>query len=168
MRKTLWRVGLTTAAVVLLSSSSAYAQQVVNTPLTVTVIVGSRARLTLSTAGITFADADPTAVPVMNAGPVTVDVGARTAAASPVTLTVLASGNLTTPGGAVITINNLTWAGSGDMVGGVANATTAQNVSGAWVGSGLRTGTQLFSLPNSWLYVPGTYSATLNYTLTVP
>ena len=54
------------------------------------------------------------------------------------------------------------------MVGGVANATTAQNVSGAWVGSGLRTGTQLFSLPNSWLYVPGTYSATLNYTLTVP
>ena len=95
MRKTLWKVGLTTAAVVLLSSSSAYAQQVANAALNVTVNVGSRARLTLGAAGITFADADPTAVPIMNAGPVTVDVGARTTAGAAVTLTVLANGNLT-------------------------------------------------------------------------
>ena len=35
MRKTLWKVGLTTAAVVLLSSSSAYAQAMVNAGLNV-------------------------------------------------------------------------------------------------------------------------------------
>ena len=51
MRKTLWKVGLTTAAVVLLSSSSAYAQTTANAALAVNVTVASRARLTLS-AGI--------------------------------------------------------------------------------------------------------------------
>jgi hypothetical protein len=167
MRKTLWKVGLTTAAVVLLSSSSAYAQQVANAALNVTVNVGSRARLTLGAAGITFADADPTATPIMNAGPVTVDVGARTTTGAAVTLTVLANGNLTS-GTDVITINNLTWTATGTgFVAGTSNATTAQNV-GAWTGSGVRTGSQSFALPNSWAYVPGTYTATLNYTLTVP
>ncbi len=168
MRKTLWKVGLTTAAVVLLTSSSAYAQQVANASLNVTVNVGSRARLTLGAAGITFADADPTTVPVMTAGPVTVDVGARTGAASNVTLTVLASGNLAS-GGNTIPINTLTWTVAGDpgLVAGTSNATVAQSV-GAWVGSGIRSGSQSFSLPNSWAYVPGTYTATLNYTLTVP
>ena len=167
MRKTLWKVGLTTAAVVLLSSSSAYAQQTANAALNVTVVVGSRARLTLGAAGITFADADPTATPVMNAGPVTVDVGARTTTGAAVTLTVLANGNLTS-GTDVITINNLTWTATGTgFVAGTSNATTAQSV-GAWTGSGVRTGSQSFALPNSWAYVPGTYTATLNYTLTVP
>ena len=168
MRKTLWKVGLTTAAVVLLSSSSAYAQQTDNAALNVTVIVGSRARLTLGAPGITFADADPTATPVMNAGPVTVDVGARTPAGSNVTLTVLASGNLAS-GANSIAINNLTWTVAGDpgLIAGTANATVAQNV-GAWTGSGVRSGSQSFALPNSWTYVPGTYTATLNYTLTVP
>ena len=167
MRKTLWKVGLTTAAVVLLSSSSAYAQQVVNAALNVQVNVGSRARLTLGATDITFLDADPTATPIMNAGPVTVDVGARTTAGASVTLTVLANGNLTS-GTDVITINNLTWTATGTgFVAGTSNATTAQNV-GAWTGSGVRTGSQSFLLPNSWSYVPGTYTATLNYTLTVP
>ena len=168
MRKTLCKVGLCTVAVVLLSSSSAYAQQTATAALNVTVNVGSRARLTLGAAGITFADADPTAVPVMTAGPVTVDVGARTGAASNVTLTVLASGNLMS-GTDAIAINTLTWTVAGDpgLVAGTSNATLAQNV-GAWVGSGVRSGSQSFSLPNSWAYVPGTYTATLNYTLTVP
>ena len=51
----------------------------------------------------------------MNAGPVTVDVGARTTAGAAVTLTVLANGNLTS-GTDVITINNLTWTRHGDRV----------------------------------------------------
>ena len=167
MRKTLWKVGLTTAAVVLLSSSSAYAQVTTNAGLNVTVIVGSRARLTLGAPGITFADADPTATPIMNAGPVTVDVGARTTAGASVTLTVLASGDLSS-GTSSIAINNLTWTASGTgFVAGTSDATTAQNV-GAWTGSGVRSGSQSFLLPNSWSYVPGTYTAVLNYTLTVP
>jgi hypothetical protein len=47
------------------------------------------------------------------------------------------------------------------------SGTTAQAV-GNWTGSGNRTGTQTYSLPNSWDYVTGTYTTTLNYTLTVP
>ena len=31
-----------------------------------------------------------------------------------------------------------------------------------------QNGTQTFSLPNSWAYGTGTYTTTLNYTLTVP
>ena len=48
MRKTFWKVGLSAAAVVLLSSSAAYAQRATANSRNVTV--ASRARLTLSTA----------------------------------------------------------------------------------------------------------------------
>jgi hypothetical protein len=167
MRKTLWKVGLTTAAVVLLSSSSAYAQLTQNATLNVTVNVASRARLALSATGITFTDQDPATVATLTSPAVTVDVGARTATTSNVTLTVLAAGNLTS-GTDVITINNLTWTASGTgFVAGTSDATTAQNV-GAWVGSGARSGSQSYVLPNSWAYAPGSYTTTLTYTLTVP
>ena len=170
MRKTLWKVGLSAAAVVLLSSSAAYAQPATATAsLNVTVNVASRARLTLSAAGITFADADPDVVATLTAGPVDVNVGARTAPTSNVTLTVLASGNLTS-GSNVITIDQLTWTVGGPSVGfvaGTSNATVAQSV-GSWTGPGTRNGSQSFALPNSWNYAPGTYTTTLNYTLSVP
>ena len=168
MRKTLWKVGLTTAAVVLLSSSAAYAQATANAALNVTVNVASRARLTLGVAAISFADADPTTTPSIPASSqVTVNVGARTSSASNITLTLLATGDFAS-GGNTIAINNLTWtAGGAGFVAGTANATTAQNV-GTWTGSGLRAGTQDYVMANSWAYVPGSYTTTLNYTLTVP
>ena len=169
MRKTLWKVGLSTAAVVLFSSSAAYAQATANASLNVTVNVASRARLTLSAAGITFADADPDVTPTLTAGPVDVNVGARTAPTSNVTLTVLATGNLVS-GTDVITIDQLTWTVGGPSAGfvpGTSNATVAQSV-GSWTGPGTRNGTQTFALPNSWAYAPGTYTTTLNYTLSVP
>lgn len=169
MRKTLWKVGLSTVAVVLFSSSAAYAQATANASLNVTVNVASRARLTLSAAGITFADADPDVVATLTAGPVDVNVGARTAPGSNVTLTVLATGNLVS-GTDVITIDQLTWTVGGPSAGfvaGTSNATLAQSV-GTWTGPGSRNGTQTFALPNSWAYAPGTYTSTLNYTLSVP
>ena len=169
MGKTLWKVGLTTAAVVLLSSSAAYAQAVANANLTVTVNVASRARLTLGALGITFADADPDLTPILSAGPVAVNVGARTAPGSTVTLTVLATGNLVS-GSDVITIDQLTWTVGGPSAGfvaGTSNATVAQSV-GSWTGPGTRNGTQTFALPNSWAYAPGSYNSALNYTLSVP
>jgi hypothetical protein len=169
MRKTLWKVGFSTVAVVLLSSSAAYAQATDTVSLNVTVTVASRARLTLGVAGITFADADPDVTPIMSAGPVAVNVGARTAPTSTVTLTVLASGNLVS-GSDVITIDQLTWTVGGPSAGfvaGTSNSTVAQSV-GSWTGPGTRNGTQTFALPNSWAYAPGTYTSTLNYTLSVP
>jgi hypothetical protein len=167
MRKTLWKVGLTTA-VVLLSSSAAYAQAQTDTAgLNVTVTLTSRARLTLSAATILLPDADPIASPSLVAPAIDVNVGARTAAGATVTLTVLASGDLTGSGG-TIAINNLSWLAPGTgFADGTANATTAQSV-GSWTGSGLRTSPQTYRLLNSWDYAPGTYATTMNYTLTVP
>ena len=156
MRKTLWKVGLSTAALVLLSSSSAYAQTTANALLTVNVTVASRARLTLNPTSISFADQDPDLVPIMtSATPVTVSVGARTATASNVTLTLM--GPDFAGGGNTIGIGNLSWtAPAAGFVDGTA-ATTATPV-GSWTGPGARTGDQTYSLVNSWAYVPGTYS----------
>ncbi len=167
MRKTLWKVGLTTAAVVLLSSSSAYAQVTANAGLNVTVTLSSRARLTLSAPAILLPDDDPIGSPSLVAPAIDVNVGARTATGATVTLTVLATGDLTGPAG-TIAINNLSWLAPGTgFANGTANATTAQSV-GTWTGSGLRTSTQTYRLLNSWTYAPGTYATTMNYTLTVP
>jgi hypothetical protein len=166
MRKAVWSAVATMAAVVMFSTSAS-AQTTATGSVTVTVNVNARARLTLDAAAITFADADPDTVPNMTATPLTVGVGARTAPAGNVTLTVLATGDLTS-GGNTIGIANLTWTAAGaGFVAGTSNASTAQNV-GAWSGSGSRTGTQTYALPNSWAYATGTYTTTLNYTLTVP
>jgi hypothetical protein len=166
MRKTLANVGLAAVAA-LVFSTPAFAQATATGAVNVTVNVNARARLTLSSASVTFADADPDSVPTMTAAPLTISVGARTSSTGNITLTVLASGNLTS-GSDAIGISNLTWSATGTgFQAGTSNATTAQTV-GSWTGSGAQSGSQTFSLPNSWSYVPGTYQTTLNYTLTVP
>lgn len=167
MRNTLVKVGLSTAAAVLLMSSSAFAQSTATASLSVTVNVAARARLTLSAPSITFIDQDPASVATLSATPLTVDVSARTGAASNVTLTVLATGDLTS-GTNTIPVNTLAWTvGGAGFAAGTSSASTAQSV-GAWVGSGARSGTQTYTLPNSWSYAVGTYTTTLNYTLTAP
>jgi hypothetical protein len=151
----------------LLMASSASAQSTANASLNVTVNVAARARLTLGAAALNFADADPTTVPTLTAAPLAISVGARTSPTGNVTLTVLATGDLTS-GTDSIGINNLSWVSTGTgFAAGTSNATTAQSV-GAWTGPGAQNGTQTFSLPNSWAYATGTYTTTLNYTLTVP
>lgn len=96
-----------------------------------------------------------------------IDVKARTSAAGSVTLTVLASGDLAS-GGNTIPVANLTWTSSGSgFQNGTSNKTVAQPV-GSWTGSGNPNGAQTCALANSWTYVTGTYTVTLNYTLTTP
>lgn len=166
MRKTLWKVGLSSAVVVLMSST-AYAQTTAT--LNVNLTVSARARLTLSATSITLPDADPGTTPVLSAPAVDVNVAARTTAANNWNLTVQATGDLTGTGG-TIGIANLTWAtpgGNGFNATGTSNSTTPQQV-GAWTGSGAFTGSQTYSLPNSWAYGVGNYATSLNYTLTVP
>lgn len=164
MRKTLLKVGLASAALLLMSSE--VSAQTVNQPLAVSVTIGSRAQLTLSTANLVIPDGDPATVASLVAPGLTVTVGARTASAQPINLTVLASGDFT--GSGTIPIGNLSWAttGTGFNLTGT-SATTAQPV-GQWTGSGLRTGVQTYSLLNDWAYAPGTYATTLTYTLVVP
>src|SRR5690349_8585976 len=111
MKKAVWSV-VTTAAVVLLASSSAFAQQTANASIAVTANVNAKAKLTLGVAAINFADADPDVTPVFTSAPVTVDVKSRTTAAGNVTLTVLANGDLVS-GSNTIPVNTLTWTATG-------------------------------------------------------
>jgi hypothetical protein len=155
MTKAVWSA-ITTAAVTVvfsaLSATTAYAQATAPGTVNVQVNVAAKAKLTLGSASLVF---------------LSVDVKARTAPAGSVTLTVLASGDLVN-GTANIAVTNLAWTTLGaGFVAGASNKTTAQSV-GSWTGSGTRTGSQIYTLPNSWAYATGTYSVTLNYTLTAP
>jgi hypothetical protein len=166
MKKAVWS-GVIAAAILCVTSGTAYAQATVNAAVNVTVNVNARAKLTLGAATLTFADADPDVTPTLTAPALSVDVKGRTTAGADVTLTVVASDDLKTAGGDVIPIGGLTWTATGSLVGGTSNKSTAQTV-GSWTGSGNYSGTQSYALPNSWSYAIGSYTATLNYTLTAP
>ena len=167
MKKAVWS-GAVATAVLLLGSSTALAQQTATASIAVTANVSAKAKLTLGLAAITFADADPDLTPLYTSAPVSVDVKARTTAGGNVVLTVLASGDLAS-GSNVIPISTLTWAatGTGFTATGANNSTTAQTL-GQWAGSGNPSGSHTLSLPNLWTYNTGTYTVTLNYTLTAP
>ena len=72
-------------------------------------------------------------------------------------------------GSDTIPVNTLAWtaSGAGFAVSGNNNATAAQTL-GSWTNSGNHSGSQTLSLPNLWSYNTGTYTVTLNYTLTAP
>ena len=167
MKKAVWS-GFLAATAVLMMSTPLFAQANDAAAIAVTVNVNARAKLTLGTAAITWADADPDVVATLSSGAVSVDVKARTSGGSTVALTVLASDDLKS-GTDVITINNLTWSGAGANFAatGTSNKTTAQSVA-SFINSGNRSGFQTYSLPNSWSYATGSYTATLNYTLVAP
>jgi hypothetical protein len=137
--------------------------------LTVNATVSATASLTLGSASINFASANPGTTPSIaaNENPVTVTADAQTSSAGAVTLTCLAGGDLTA-GANTIGISNVTWTATGTgFVAGTMNKTTAQSA-GSWTGSGAHAGTFNYSLANSWTYATGSYTATITYTLTAP
>lgn len=157
------------AAMLAMTAAPAMAQVTASQPLTVNASVTASAVLTLSTAAISFPNADPDATPVINANtPVDVTAKARATAGQQVTLTVVASGDLTTTAGtgASIGIANVKWTsatGSGFLASGTMS-TTAQSVA-AWSNSGNRNGTLAFTLDNSWNYAVGSYTTGATFTL---
>lgn len=168
MKKAVWS-GIATAAAVLCFSAPSFAQTTANGAVSVSAVVNARAKLTLGSPSISFADADPDVTASIAATALSVAVEARTTAAATVTLTMQATGDFSEAGGATIPINNLTWTVGGDagFQAGTASSAAAQTV-GSWTGSGDLSGTQTYSLVNSWAYNTGTYSVTLNYTLSAP
>lgn len=133
---------------------------------TLNASINSVARLTLSSAALTFPDADPDAVPNIQAsqGPITVTAKARTSPNGTVTLTVRATDQLRS-GLNTIPASSVTWvATGGGFSGGTLSETTAQTAA-TWTGSGVRTGTQTFFFRNLWSYATGTYTLTITYTL---
>ncbi len=98
---------------------------------------------------------------------VSLDVKARTTTNCNVTLTVLASDDLSN-GTDVIGIGNLTWTVTGTgFAAGTMSKTAAQSI-GAWTGGGTQSGTQTYKPVNSWRYKTGSYSTTVTQTLTAP
>ena len=173
MKKAVWSGILAVAALAVLSTP-VYAQQTANGTVTVSVSVNARAKLSINnatTTAISFADTDPDLNGgVINANtPLTIDVKARTTPTGSVTLTVRADHDLQSTDGN-IAISNLTWA-SGSGGGFSATGTSSDSAEvpvASFTGPGARSGTQNYSLANSWNYATGTYNATLTYTLTAP
>jgi hypothetical protein len=137
--------------------------------VTVRANVGVTAVLDLSRLTVDFPDTpDVDANPSIPAtgGAITITAKGKTTAGASVTLTVQASGDLVS-GTDVIAISNVTWtvSGAGFVPGTL--ATTAQTVA-SWTNSGNHTGTQSYTLANSWDYAVGAYSTSAVYTLTAP
>ena len=166
MKKAVWS-GVLAAAVLALCSTPAFAQATATGSVTVTANVSAKAKLTLGAASVTFNDADPDVTPLLTAtAALSVDVKARTAAASTVSLTVQSSGDLDN-GSATIGINNLTWTATGTNFVAGTMATSAVTLA-SYTGGGNHAGLQTYRLVNSWNYATGTYTATITYTLTAP
>jgi len=166
MTKAVWS-GIAAAAAVLFVSAPVFAQPVNTDTKTVTVstTVNARAKLTLGAATVTFADADPdTLGGVLTAAGLSVDVKARTSAAGSVLLTISAPDF---SGAGTIPIAALKWTASAGFTtpGTVSNSAVTL---GSWTGSGNQSGTQTYTLDNSWSYNTGTYTTTVTYTLTAP
>lgn len=169
MKKAVWSAAA--AAAILMYSTSAYAQAVnLTQTLTATATVGNQAKLTVS-GTIDFPNTDPDvpgAIP-NSGGPVSIDAKARVSPTTPVTLTVVANKPHFDDPGTTIPVSALKWTSSG----GVFNGTGTMSSVGAqsvcfWTGPANHTGTQTYTLDNSWAYAPGTYSVTLTYTLSTP
>lgn len=133
---------------------------------TLNASINGMARLSLSSAALTFPDADPDTIPSIQAaqGPITLTAKVRTSPNGAVTLTVQANDHLRS-GINTIAASNITWIATGaGFSNGTLSATTAQVV-GSWIGSGQRSGTQTFFFKNLWSYPTGTYTLTMTYTL---
>lgn len=158
------RIGWTVAALLALPLPAAAQSRTA----TISVVIAATARLSVSPAGISFPDSDPTGVPLVAAlpGPVGITVKARAAHGATLRLTLRATDDLRS-GVTTIPAGTLTWTAAGD---GFASGTltVADQTIGTWVGSGVRTGTQSFLFQNSWSHPVGTYTLSMQYTLSSP
>jgi hypothetical protein len=137
--------------------------------VTLSTNIASRAKLQFGMLAMSFPDASPDSVPSnpANVNPLSVTSSARTGSSQTDTLTCLASSDLVS-GTNTIAIGNLTWTATGTgYLPGTMNRTTAQTA-GSWTGSGQQVGTFSYFLANSWSYIVGNYSTSINYTLTAP
>jgi len=160
---------LGTAVLALVAAHTLRAATTTTASVTVSATVAAMARLSLSSATISFASADPDTMPSIAAaeGAITISAKGKTSTGSTITLTVLASDDLRS-GSDAIAISNVTWTATGaGFAAGTLSRTAAQPV-GSWINSGSRTGTQAYALANSWNYAAGNYTATATYTLTAP
>ena len=144
------------------------AAQTVTTTLSANV--SAIARLTVSTASVSFPDADPDAIPQVPAagGPILITTRTRATGSSQVVLSVLAIDDLRS-GVTIIPASNITWTSTGaGFVGGGTLSTSTPVTLATWSGSGLRSGSQQLFFRNLWTHPTGTYTLSMLYTLSAP
>jgi hypothetical protein len=125
--------------------------------------------LTVSSAAITFASANPDTSPTIAAAPLTVQIRVRQNT-GPWQLTVLANGDLIS-GPSTVDITNVTWTATPapPFQNGTVSKSVAQRMaSGSGNVNPATNGSVTFRLVNSWNYTAATYSQTLVFTLSAP
>ncbi len=154
--------------IVVVVAAAAAAQGSRSRDVTATFVVTSQSSLKISSASLTFPNADPDTVGQIRAseGPLSVTVSSRSTPGSVINLSVQASDDLRS-GLSTIAVSALTWTASGSGFVGGTMSKTAQTV-GSWTTTGNTTGLLTFSLRNAWTYSVGNYGTTITYTLTVP
>ena len=136
---------------------------------TLSVNLGSHARVAFASTTLMFPDSDPDLVPIVAAVPQSIEITAkaRTPRNAQVSLTLQAADDLRS-GINTLPASLIRWSASGSgFVPGTLDRASAQTVA-TWTGSGTRTGTQSFAFENKWTHPPGTYSVTLIYTMSTP
>ena len=129
-----------------------------------------RVNLTVTPKHVSFPSADPDAVPVVTAQPLTVRYQVRGNGNQAWRLTVLAAGDFA-DGGAAIDVGNVSWTAtpSPPFQAGTLSSTVEQTVaSGAGDVQPPRSGTLVFQMNNLWTYNVGVYTQTIVFTLSAP
>ena len=136
---------------------------------TLSANVGTFAKLTVSSASVSFPEADPDAIPQIPAlgGPLVITAKSRATPNAQVVLSVQATDDLRS-GVTVIAASNITWTVSGGgFVPGTLSTSSPVTVA-TWTGSGIRNGSQQLYFRNLWTHPTGTYTLSMTYTLSAP
>jgi hypothetical protein len=165
MKTRLLFLGIAVAAIALAQPLGA-ANDIKN--VTMTAVVSATAKLELSSLTVAFPDTpDPDANPLITAsGVLTITAKGKTSGGAAITLTVSAS-DLSSPTD-TIAISNVTWASTGAGFAPTGTLSNAAQTMASWTNSGSHSGTQTYTLANSWSYAVGNYTGTAVYTLTTP
>jgi len=123
----------------------------------------------MSTYNIAFTAGDPDVTPVLTTGPVTVTYTVLFSGGANWRITVQTDDDLRN-GTSVIAANRMTWTGSPSPTfrPGTLSTSAAQTIASGSGDQWFVSGQVVFSLPNSWSYDTGTYTAALVFTLTCP
>ena len=131
--------------------------------------IGPAVKLIVGNQSITFPSSDPDEqqqIPALE-NDVKFVVKIRTGNNSPVSLKVIAEGDLVS-GSDSISIQNVIWQATGlGFMNGTLSKSSYQ-AGGSWVGSGIREGSFRYYLNNSWNYPVGNYRVNIIYSLTAP
>lgn len=153
---------LLTVLALALCASTAAAEDVANGNVTVSLIVGPRTSLKVSSRVLHFDVTQPGSVAT---AAMEFTAGARLASGSDVVLTVEPLRGIDGPGGAADVETDLSFVGEGDGMLAGSIAISQSTIVGRWQGSGLREGRLIFRLRAN---AAGNYSLPVRFVLSTP